>query len=95
MTKRIGRQTPTKSKILPYTKTLGDKSIKLYQASKRTAYKWQKYILDAILAVNNEGLWTHVKFGLSVPRQNGKNEVVAIREFIGFNKGRKNSSYSS
>jgi phage terminase large subunit-like protein len=89
MTKRIGRQTPTKSKILPYTKTLGDKSIKLYQASKRTAYKWQKYILDAILAVNNEGLWTHVKFGLSVPRQNGKNEVVAIREFIGLIRGER------
>jgi phage terminase large subunit-like protein len=89
MTKRIGSQTPTKSVILPYTKTLGDKSIKLYQASKRTAYKWQKYILDAILAVNNEGLWTHVKFGLSVPRQNGKNEVVAIREFIGLIRGER------
>ena len=89
MTKRIGRQTPTKSNILPYTKTLGDKSIKLYQASKRTAYKWQKYILDAILAVNNEGLWTHVKFGFSVPRQNGKNEVVAIREFIGLIRGER------
>ena len=89
MTKRIGSQTPTKSVILPYTKTLGDKSIKLYQTSKRTAYKWQKYILDAILAVNNEGLWTHVKFGLSVPRQNGKNEVVAIREFIGLIRGER------
>ena len=89
MTKRIGSQTPTKSVISPYTKTLGDKSIKLYQASKRTAYKWQKYILDAILAVNNEGLWTHVKFGLSVPRQNGKNEVVAIREFIGLIRGER------
>ena len=89
MTKRIGEQTPTKSKILPYTKTLGDKSIKLYQISKRTAYKWQKYILDAILAVNNEGLWTHVKFGFSVPRQNGKNEVVAIREFIGLIRGER------
>ena len=89
MTKRIGEQTPTKSVILPYTKTLGDKSVKLYQTSKRTAYKWQKYILDAILAVNNEGLWTHIKFGFSVPRQNGKNEVVAIREFIGLIRGER------
>ena len=89
MTKRIGSQTPTKSVILPYTKTLGDKSVKLYQTSKRTAYKWQKYILDAILAVNNEGLWTHVKFGFSAPRQNGKNEVVAMREFIGLIRGER------
>ena len=89
MTKRIGRQTPTKSNILPFKKTLSNEAIKLYQVSKRTAYKWQKYILDAILAVNNEGLWTHVKFGLSVPRQNGKNEVVAIREFIGLIRGER------
>ena len=40
-----------------------------------------------ILAVNEDGLWIHSKFGYSVPRRNGKNEVVAIRELYGLKKG--------
>lgn len=89
MTKRIGRQKPTKSKILPFKKTLSNEAIELYQKSKRTAYEWQKNLLDAILAVNDEGLWVHMKFGFSVPRQNGKNEVVAMRELAGLEKGER------
>lgn len=89
MTKRIGRQTPTQSVILPFKKTLSNEAIKLYQKSKRTAYEWQKNLLDAILAINDEGLWVHMKFGFSVPRQNGKNEVVAMRELQGLKKGEK------
>ena len=89
MTKRIGKQKPTKSKILPFKKTLSNEAIELYQKSKRTVYEWQKNLLDAILAVNDEGLWVHMKFGFSIPRQNGKNEVVAIRELEGLEKGER------
>jgi len=89
MTKRIGKQTPTKSKILPFTETLAYEAIELYQESKREAYEWQKNLLNAILAFNDENLWVHMKFGFSVPRQNGKNEVVAMREFKGLKKGEK------
>lgn len=89
MTKRIGKQKPTKSKILPFKKTLAGGAIELYQKSKRKAYEWQKNLLDAILAVNDEELWVHMKFGFSVPRQNGKNEVVAIRELEGLEKGER------
>ena len=89
MTKRIGSQVPTKSVILPFKKTLSDEAIELYQKSKRKAYEWQKNLLNAILAVNDEGLWVHMKFGFSVPRQNGKNEVAAIREFIGLIRGER------
>ena len=89
MTKRIGEQKPTKSLILPYSKSYVDDAIELYEESERKAYEWQKYILDAILATNKDGLWTHMKFGFSVPRQNGKNEVVAMREFYGLKKGEK------
>ena len=89
MTKRIGSQTPTKSVILPYNKSLADEAINLYEKSQRKAYEWQKYILDAILSTNDDDLWVHMKFGFSVPRQNGKNEVVAMREFYGLKKGEK------
>ena len=30
-----------------------------------------------------KGLWIHTKFGFSVPRRNGKNEVLLIREMYG------------
>ena len=39
------------------------------------------------MAVNNDGLWTHTKFGYSIPRRNGKNEVVVIRELYALMKG--------
>jgi phage terminase large subunit-like protein len=82
-TKRIGIQTPTKSLILPYDKSMGDEAIELYEKSGRVAFDWQKFIVNAILAKNNENLWTHMNFGYSVPRQNGKNEIVAIVERYG------------
>lgn len=87
--KKIGSQTPTKSLILPYNKSSGPEAIKIYEKSGRTAFDWQKFLTDAILAVNDDGLWTHMTFGFSVPRQNGKNEVIAIRERYGLEKGER------
>lgn len=89
MTKKIGSQIPTKSKILPIPRTLALKAIELYEKSKRKSYEWQSNLLNAILAMNDEDLWVHMKFGFSVPRQNGKNEVVAMREFEGLERGER------
>jgi len=86
---RIGNQEPTKSKIIPFDVTKSDEAIKLYEKSQRKAYEWQKYILDAILATNDDDLWVHMKFGFSVPRQNGKNEVVSMRELYGLFEGER------
>lgn len=87
--KKIGRQTPTQSIILPYRETEGYKAVELYESTGRDAQEWQSLMLYDILAVNKDGLWTHTKFGYSVPRRNGKNEVVAIREFYGLVHGEK------
>lgn len=87
--KRIGRQTPTKSVVLPHSVSYDGEALGLYATSGREAFEWQKNLLNAIMAVNEEGQWTHVKFGFSVPRQNGKNEVVAIREWWGLVNGEK------
>lgn len=88
-TKRIGSQTPTRSVILPYESSLGNEAVELYEKSGRTAYDWQRFLVDAILAQNDDGLWTHMIFGYSVPRQNGKNEIIAIRELFGLFKGER------
>lgn len=84
---RLGRQTPTTSLILPYTETHGQEAIDLYNKTGRTAQEWQELMLYDILAVNDDNLYVHTKFGYSVPRRNGKNEVVAIREMYGLMKG--------
>lgn len=84
---RKGRQTPTKSIILPYKETRGREAIELYNSSGRTAQEWQALLIYDILATNKEKLWVHTKFGLEVPRRNGKNEVILIREMWGLENG--------
>lgn len=84
---RRGRQTPTQSVVLPYTSTRGQEAIDLYNATDRTAQEWQELLLSDILAYNEEGLWVHTKYGYSVSRRNGKNEIVAIREMFGLKIG--------
>lgn len=84
---RKGRQTPTVYVILPYEETLGEEAIKLYESTKRTAQEWQKLLIYDIMARTPDKLWTHSKFGYSVPRRNGKNEVVSIREMWGLQQG--------
>lgn len=86
---RKGRQTPTKSIILPYTETRGQEAIEIYNSSGRTAQEWQELLTYDIMAVNEDGLWVHTKFGEEIPRRNGKNEVVVIRELWGLEHGEK------
>lgn len=86
---RIGRQTPTQSLILPYKSTCGPEAIALYETSGRQAIEWQAAMIDHIMALDGDGLWVHQKFGYSVPRRNGKNEIAAIREFAGLVKGER------
>jgi len=83
----LGRQTPTKSVVLQYSNTRGKEAIDLYNSTERTAQEWQELLTYDIMATNEDGLWTHTKFGYAVPRRNGKNEVVAIREMFGLKNG--------
>lgn len=85
--KRIGRQTPTKAYIQPYRKSLGGEAIELYESTGQKAREWQKRLLKDIMAVDGSGLWKHTKFGFSVPRRDGKTEVVTMRELSGLKKG--------
>lgn len=84
---RKGRQTPTQSVTLPYQETKGGAAIEYYNSTGRTAQEWQELLTYDILAVNEDGLWVHTKFGFSIPRRNGKNEIVAIREIYGLMEG--------
>lgn len=87
---RVGEQRPTRSRILPYSDTKGGEAVELYnQSNKRHALEWQELLAADIMAVNEDGLWTHMKFGYSLPRRNGKNEVIVMRELWGLANGEK------
>lgn len=80
---RIGRQTPTVSAVLPYEETRGGEAVLLYNQSTKTAIEWQELMMYDIMAVNEGGTWRHMKFGWSIPRQNGKSELLIMRAIWG------------
>lgn len=85
--KKYGSQTPTKSVILDYKKSLGNEAVELYKKTGRSPYPWQEKMVNDLFAMNDEDLWTHSKFGYAVPRRNGKTEVVYMAELWGLFNG--------
>lgn len=86
---RTGSHTPTQSIVLPFQKSKGAQAIEEYEASGRRAQDWQKLLITNIMAIDKDGLYVHQKFGYEVPRQNGKGEVLAMRELKGLKDGER------
>lgn len=86
---RLGRQTPTVSAVLPYTETKGQEAVDLYNKSGRTAQEWQVLMLYDIMALDKENLWLHMKFGWSIPRRNGKSEILIMRSLYAVTHGER------
>lgn len=86
--KQIGNQIPTQSVVLPFRKSRYKEAVELYKKTGRKIMKWQQTLLRQIMATRS-GLWTHTKFGYSLPRRNGKNEIAAIREMWGLMQGER------
>ena len=86
---RVGRQSPTVSVVLPYHDTRGAEAIELYNKSEKDALEWQEALTYDIMAVDDDGLWIHQKFGYSVPRRNGKSETALARCIWGLKHGER------
>lgn len=87
MATRKGRQTPTRSLVLPYRRTKGSEAVRLYTLTGHKLMTWQQSMLRDMMAVNRSGLWVHAKWGYSLPRRNGKSEILAARELWGLISG--------
>lgn len=87
--KRFGNQKPTQSVILKYVKKRSKfkEAIEIYEKTGLKAYKWQYNLLEPIMAVDKKGLWVHQKFGYSIPRRNGKSEILYMLELWGLHNG--------
>lgn len=92
---RLGRQTPTQSVTIPYSKTRGQEAAELYAKTGNELLEWQQLLQCDIMAVNDDGLWMHQKYGYSVPRRNGKSENVLRAAYGELKNGRKNSIHGT
>ena len=84
---RIWRMQRRSSSVLRYEKTLGQEAIDLYEVRGKVSYPWQQLQIYDIMAVNDDGQWIHTRYGFEVPRRNGKNEIITIRELWGLKHG--------
>jgi len=44
---------------------------------------WQEFVLECWLGIDEDGFWSSPRCGLAVPRQNGKNGALELRELYG------------
>lgn len=85
--KRLGNQNPTQSVILPFTNSLCQEAIDIYERTGLTCYEWQRNMLLPIMAIDEDGQWVHQKYGFSLPRRNGKTEIIYILELWALEHG--------
>ena len=87
---RTGKQTPTYiigNVDNPVTK--GGTALKLYKKTKRKPQPWQELMINQILRVDKKGLYANMKVGYSIPRRNGKGEILTMRELYGLSIGER------
>ncbi len=66
-----------------------DKKLRNVRKDREQLLEWQQLLQCDIMAVNDDGLWMHQKYGYSVPRRNGKSENVLARCLWGLKNGEK------
>lgn len=85
--KRMGNQNPTTHSYCEFEHSLYKEALELYRKTGREAHEWQGNLLKPIMATEEDGIWTHQKFGYSLPRRNGKTEIIYMLEMWGLEKG--------
>lgn len=78
-----GNQTPRLRTARDYSYSYGDDAAELADAYGLTPDPWQQLVLDDWLAYGDDEKYAHKICILSVPRQNGKNGVLEVRELYG------------
>lgn len=91
MAKLTGCQYPSNSVFLisDENTTEYEEAVDLYNQTGRTAQEWQSNLLKHLLSKNDDDLWVHTKFGYSIPRRNGKSEIIIMRTLYGLENGEK------
>lgn len=80
---RAGRQTPTKHIRPTIAFSEGDDAVALAARYGIVVQPWQRLVIHDWLAYNDQDLFAATTCGLAVPRQNGKNVCLLVRELFG------------
>lgn len=84
--RQIGNQRPRISHIPPFRKSYGADADVVLEEADRYLDDWQRHVLAGALGVrrkDGKDKWTAPEVGLSVPRQNGKGDIIMARELVG------------
>lgn len=80
---RMGVQRPRVALVPPSVSSDADLAIELASRYGLVPFEWQEYVLAGWLGRTADGLWAAPRCGLAVPRQNGKNALLEMRELYG------------
>ena len=78
-----GAQRPRIEHVPEYSSTTGDEAIELAALGGIELDPWQQLVLRHSLGERPGGKWAAFEVGLVCPRQNGKNEILLVRELAG------------
>jgi hypothetical protein len=79
----IGAQRPRLSNVPESVSSLGDQAIAFAASLGIILDDWQQWVLVQALGERADGKWSALTVGLCVGRQNGKNEILLVRELFG------------
>jgi hypothetical protein len=81
---RIGAQRPQwEHSPSSVVSSAGSEAVDLAAAAGIVLDDWQCHVLEMSLGERLDGTWAALEVGIIVPRQNGKNEILAARELAG------------
>lgn len=78
-----GDQRPRVELVPAFVDSQADDAAFFASAYGLTPDDWQAHVLEAWLAERSDGKWAAARCGLAVPRQNGKNALLEVRELYG------------
>lgn len=79
----LGSQVPRVARVPSHVWSHADDASFLSSSYGLTPDPWQSAVLEAWLGEKRDGKWAAGRCGLAVPRQNGKNGVLEVRELYG------------
>ncbi len=79
----LGCQEPSIEHVPVFSRSLAAEAVELGERCGITPDPWQRRVLDAMLALDEDGNFAAFKVGINVPRQNGKGALLELRELAG------------
>lgn len=79
----VGAQRPRLVNLPEFDRSLGGQAVRFAAKLGIELDDWQCWLLEQILGIRPDGKWSAPDAGVCIGRQNGKNEVLLVRELFG------------